>query len=368
MIDLEKGENSGVFIIVRPTDFQLGLESAVAFEERVSDGDWEKYKPTDEWQRRYLKEKGILDYDTNSCVTFSGDNTLEGQAEYLLHEGGMPDSHSKYLVNEGYVDEQGNVNFSDWFGANTNGTTVNGNDLGSFWNGVRKHGLLPQRDGAEPNDFKNINEWFDKSRITPAMRTKAKRFLDFFTIEYEWVVLDQPGRWDLFEKHVKHAPLHIATGTGSDWNRKDGKPVQPVDSKRLNHATSYFGNRDGQWHKDLDHYNPFMKKLAWDYYIPYAIKGILSVKTAPAPEPPFTYTYTTNLRFGDPDNSEVRNLQRGLQELGYMRKGLFGMYWTATKNGVAALQLAHGIKDPDGAGMNFGPKTRVALTQALRDR
>lgn len=358
MADLEKGENSGVVVKVRALDFRVGAETGIVYEPRADD--WRRYKPTDEWQRR--RAGGKLGYDTNSCVTFSGNNTIEGQVKFLMGQG-LPQSHVDFL--QDYLDEEGNPNFSDWYGANTNGTTEDGNDLGSFWDGARHNGLLPQKDGFSPNDFKTNAEWLDKSRITQAMRDKALLFLDFFSIKYEWVVLEQPGRWDLFAKHVKQAPLHIAVGTGEDWNRKDGKPVQPVDGIRLNHAIGYWHQDQDVLHDVLDHYDPFPKGLAWPYYIPYAIKGVVSVKAAPPAPKPFDHVFLVNMRMGFPAVPEVRRLQEALQLLGYMPKGVFGPYGPQTTFAVAKLQAKHGIKDPSGAGVNFGPKTRAAINGEL---
>lgn len=360
MADLEKGQNSGVFIKVRALDFKVGSETGIVYTERISDGDWRQFKPTDEWQRRRVG--GKLGYDTNSCVTFSGNNIIESQVLFLMEKGLRKETMD--FIQE-YLDENGIPNFSDWFGANTNGTTVDGNDLGSFWDGVRHNGLLPQKDGKSPNDFTTNEQWLDKSGITQEMRDKAKRFLDFFEVKYEWVVLGQPDRWDLFKKHVKHAPLHIAVGTGTDWNRKDGKVVQPVDGIRLNHAIGYWHQDQDVQHDILDHYEPFLKELAWPYYIPYAIKGVVTEKPEKPVQVPFSYEYRVNLRMGMPASPEVRKLQEGLQYLGYMPKGIFGPYGPQTTFAVAKLQAANAIKDPEGAGVNFGPKTRAAINRAL---
>lgn len=360
MADLEKGQNSGVTIKVRALDFKVGAETGIVYEARLDD--WRPHKPTDEWQRRRVG--GKLGYDTNSCVTFSGNNTLEAQLSYLI-EKGLRKETLDFIDEMGYIDDDGMPNFSDWYGANTNGTTPDGNDLGSFWDGVRHNGLLPERDGFVPNDFKTNAEWLDKSRVTQAMRDKAMRFLDFFEVKYEWVVLEQPGRWDLFAKHVKQAPLHIAVGTGSDWNRKDGEPIQPVDGIRLNHAIAYWHQDQDLKHGVLDHYDPFAKDLAWPYYIPYAIKGVLYEK-APKPEAPgFDHVFSVNMRSGWPAIPEVRRLQEALQLLGYMPKGVFGPYGPQTTFAVAKLQAKHKIVDPGGAGVNFGPKTRAAINAEI---
>ncbi len=364
--DLNQGKNTGVVVKVRPLDWALGGETGITYVERLENGDWEKYISGGEWQRRNVS--GKLGYDTNSCVTFSGLNIIEMQINWMRSQDMIPADVLVQMEDLGWFDDDGNANFSEWFSANTNGTTVDGNDLGSFWDGVRRDGLLGQKWGFAPNDFSSIDDWFDKSKITDEMRAKAKKALDLISINYEWSVLGVQGQWSTFAREVKHAPLHIATPTCYGWNGEQG-PIVPVCQgvTRLNHATSYIGQKAGVYHKDLDHYVPFVKELNWNYYIPYAIKGVVSLKQAPAPAPKFHYTFSMQLTYGDPKNptAEVQKLQQALQFLGYMTKGVFGPFGPQTRKALGAFQTAQGIKDPDGQGANFGPQTRAALNKVL---
>lgn len=367
-VRLEHGENTGVIVEPRPTDYLAGGETAVVYEERNPSGDWEAWKPTDEWQRRKVGSK--LGYDTLSCVTFSANNSIEIQMKWMIENGVIPQSDLTLLRHLGYLDENGNPNFSDWFSAILNGTTENGNHLQAPWDSYRKDGLLPQKDGKEVNDFTEQDEWLNPANVTENMRAKAKMFNEIFEVKYEWVVLGQQGAWDVMAHHLKHAPLHVATPTCNGWNTKNGiVPICPGIT-RLNHAHLKLGQTPEQFHKQLDHYDPFVKKLAWPYYMPYALKGVLNLRTKPTPEPPFKYTFNVNLKYGMGETAEVNKLQKALQTLvkdgvPYMKPGVFGPYGPQTRAAVGKFQTANGINDPDGQGTNFGPQTRKALNAAL---
>lgn len=370
-MDIEHGKNTGVIIgpeHVRPTDFVAGAETGIAYDDRNPSGDWEPFKPTDERQLR----QGF--YDTLSCVTFSALNIVETQIRWLMETGKIPEAFLRQMKDLGYIDENGHPNFNDHFTAVMSGTTMNGNSLQKVWDSIRNDGLLPQAEGQQVGDFANTAAWLDRSTITQEQIDKAKKFKEMFDISYEWVVINEPGAWDKFAFHVKQAPLHIATPTCGSWNTSPPSIVtQCGDYKTLNHATSYFGQSPGAYHKDLDHYNPFVKWLDWNYYIPYAIKGIVYVKaTQPTPVPPvdhFTYQFRKNLYYGNAGD-EVHKLQQALQHLKrqdgstYLKVGVFGPYGPQTAAAVAAFQKDHGIPD-DPPGYHFGPLTRKAMNTAL---
>lgn len=361
---LERGENTGVIIKIRPEDFFAGAESGLVYKEELPSGDWEPWKPTDEWQRR--KVGSTLGYDTNSCITFSALNSIEIQIRRMYEQGIIPSSDVTLMRHLGYFDENGLPNFSDWFSSIVDGTTVDGNWLQAPWDSFRKDGILPQRDGREVNDFKTNEAWLDPANITSDMRAKAKMFLEIFDIKYEWVVLGSPYQWEVFDFHVKQAPLHIVHPTCTGWNTKNGiVPICPGVT-RCNHATLYLG-KTPDFKKDLDHYDPFVKHLANDYYIPYALKGVVSIKEKQPEVPSFHYTFNVNLKYGMGATAEVHKLQEALQNIlgkdgqPYMKPGVFGIYGPITRTAVGKFQTDKDINDPDGQGTNFGPQTRKAL-------
>lgn len=363
MDPLEEGKNTGVIVELRETDHFAGGETLIVYEPRNASGDWEKYRPTDEWQRRFLN--GILGYDTQSCVTFSGIRNICMQLEFMLEHGLIPDDVVQQMHSLGYFDENGKINFSEWFSANTNGTTEQfGNSLQNFWDGVRRDGLLPQGDGPSVNDFTmDTGGFLDATKITDEQRAKAKKFFDLgFSVAYQWVVSsDQPGLQATFSYHLKQSPLHVLVPTCSTWNNPT-VGVCPV--KRVNHAVSNLAMREGDAYIILDHYNPFEKRLDWDYYVPFAIKSVVSWKRPGQAPAPFNFVFNVNLKYGMAASTQVHKLQEALQLLGYMKAGLFGPFGPSTRTALAQFQASVGIVDTP-PGNNFGPQTRAALNKAL---
>lgn len=361
MIDLLKGDNSGVEIGVRSTDFFAGSESGVVYVAVNPSGDWTKYRPTDEWQRRYIPPSS-LGYDTNSCTDFSCLNSIEAQITRMLEANEIPTETVNKMESLGYF-QDGRVNFNDWYNAITAGTTnATGNTLYATWDAVRKDGLIPQSAGHQVNDFVSAKEWFG-TKPTADQYALGKQFLTIFNVKYEWVTIGQLGMWDLFEYHLKQAPLHVLVPTRDTWNNLLVKNVGPYTG--VNHAIGMYAQEKNVSHSILDHYNPFLKKLAWDYYVPYALKGVVTLKKPEAVPQAFHYTFSANLAYGMGATEEVRNLQKALQYLGLMTKNLFGQYGPQTAAALGVFQKQHGIVDPDGPGRNFGPKTRAAMNQAL---
>jgi len=349
---------------IKPTDFSFSGESTITYQERNPSGDWEEFRPTDEWQRRY--SKGVLGYDTFSCVTFSALRIVAMQLEYMLRTSPSSAQILKpWLEANGYIDAAGKINFNEWFTANMSGTTDQGNTAQNVWDSIRRDGILPQGAGPQVNDFKTRDEWLDETKITQAQKDQAKKILDVIRVDYEWAIMAPAGgAWDEFRKQLKHAPLHIFTPVSPDWNRKDGLPVMPDGTTKLVHATSNVKIDSVNNYRDLDHYEPFLKVLDHNYYIPYAIKAVVSLKGAPiAPQAP-AHVFNINLAYGAPASLEVHALQEALQFLGLMKEGVFGPYGPATRAAVAKLQIEAGIPDlPQGE--HFGPMTRKYLNAKL---
>ena len=282
--DLENGKNTGVIVEFKDTDFHAGGESTITYEARNPSGNWEKYRPTDEWQRRFVN--GQLGYDTESCVTFSGIRIICMQLEFMLENGMIPDDVVQQMRDLGYFDAEGKINFSEWFSANTNGTTESaGNSLQNFWDGVHRDGLLPQSAGPSVNDFtKDTGGFLDASKITPEQRALAKKFHDLgFDTKYDWAVMGAENAQPTFAYYLKQSPLHVLVPTCSTWNN----PIAAVcPLKTVNHAVSNLAIIQGDGYKILDHYNPFEKELSWDYYVPYAIRSVVTFTRPGTPATP----------------------------------------------------------------------------------
>ena len=273
--------NTGI-IIAPPAlkDWVAGDVSGIEFKSRLSTRDWSKYLPTDE--KQYTSK-----YDTMSCVAFSALNSIEMQIHWMIKEGHLSKDQVRELKKLGFFDDDDNFNASDWFTAVMSGTRKTGNTLPNVWESIRKHGILPQEDGIEPNDVRNIDDWLDVTRVTQEQKDKALKFLEIFDIAYEWVSLGVSNPVTLGH-HLEHAPLQIATAVCDGWRNGDDEPV-PACDKSVQHATCARGSEHNKVTMIYDHYRPYQKDLAWDYPIPFAIKGVLTLKNevveTPAEQP-----------------------------------------------------------------------------------
>jgi len=230
--------------------YRLG-ESPIEYDVRLFDGNWRDYLPKDEWQKKNGTE-------TMSCVTFSALNSIEIQLNWMLRHNKISAKSKKFLLDNGYM-EDGMVNLSDKFTAIKSNTMQNGNYMTAVANSLRKDGAIPESmlEFGTPSSW---DEYHDKNQIKPEMEEKGLKFLDYFSIQYEWVVnpnnggLKEEGRANCL-KHLRHAPLQIA---------KSG------------HATDYFMGVDKVRFGQYDSYNPFIKERPWEYD-PYAVMKIILI-------------------------------------------------------------------------------------------
>lgn len=356
----ETTEKRGLLIVpLSPKAYLAGVETGVAFEVRLPNGDWFNYSPLDERQ-------STSKYDTLSCTTFSALNSVEMQVNWLVANNKINEEVMKFLKEEGYFDRDGNFNCSDWFTAVMSGTTLNGNDFGSVWDSIRKHGLLPQKEGHEPNEFKTTEEWLDPTRVTTEQKEKALKFLEVFDVKYEFVLWGFSSP-EIIAEHLKQAPIHIGTPT-CNWG---GGIIKSCGERPISHATCSHGSEKDIATLTKDHYVPFNKKLAWDYYIPWAVKGVVNIK-APKPKTPLPqYVFGKSLRRGERGH-DVAMLQQALKALGFFTldytTDYFGYY---TEQAVKAFQAEYadevlkpwGITLPTGF---FGTTTRKKLNELLK--
>lgn len=390
-VPLKPGQNTGV-IEQGPKlgDFIAGAETRIAAVERLSTGDWRPYLPTDEKQLlQVLTAKyGLQTYlETNACVSFSADNTVETFMQLI--KASLPAETMQWLRDNGYFDASGRLNLSDRFTAKMSNTSpTNGNSLPAVWDSLRNNGAVPE--SLWPMPVAEVQAWVESGEAFDIARLRAlyykeipqnlidlgKEFARRIDIAYDWVKYPGYGTVDTLRAALKQSPLQVATAVCDGWN--DANPV-PACGPGTQHATMLsFIEPDGTF-DDYDHYNPFQKRFSPAYDITYAMKVVVSAKQlapAPAPTPvpvPFNYTFAKQLTRGDGASPEVHKLQEALQYLKssstgkpFMAAGVFGPFGPATAAALGAYQTEKGIKDPGGQGTNFGPQTRAAMNADIK--
>lgn len=190
-------QQTGFLYKLNPQDYRTGA-SPIQWEEINLLGDWRTSLPLEEKQHN-------LSFDTMSCTTFSALNVIETFINYLMYNDKMTITQLEFLNKNGYI-VNGKVNFSDRFTAIMSGTTEQGNYFPTVMDSVRRDGLLPDKDFEFSG--KTWAEYHDKTKITEAMKVKAKKILEIFDFAYEWVIISatQQELADAF----KQAPIQVA--------------------------------------------------------------------------------------------------------------------------------------------------------------
>lgn len=371
---LEPGQNTGV-IAVNPKlgDFIRGAETGILDTPVLLHGDWRNYLPTNAGQLM-KKSDGSKVGDTNACVSFGACQSVETMINFQLKNSMVSPENAAWLAENGYIDANGSVYLSKRFTAKISGTNPNiGNSLPNVWSSLKNDGAVPESIWPMP-DFDSCattQEGWNLYYQNPpqAVIDLGKQFTVRFPILYEWLVYPaSPANEAQILTDLTVAPLEIATAVCTGWNTDD--PIQAC-GPGAQHATMLaFVEGIGGYYDILDHYTPFQKQFASAYDITYGMRGVVGQGNPPAPAS-FTYDYQVNLVLGTPAGAEVKALQQGLQTvkdktgMPYMKHGVFGPYGPQTEAAIGRFQVDHGIPDaPQGA--DFGPKTRVALTAALK--
>lgn len=295
----------------RPTDYLAG---ALPWKRVVSDGSWEKFLPDGE------RQNVPFEFDTMACVTFSALNTIESQLKVFK----LPESHLTFLRDNGYF-KNDQINFSDKFTAIISGTTKQGNTFTNVADAIRNYGLIP--DSVLPfGGEQTFDAWHSPAQITDEMRALGKKFLDYFDIGYEWVLVNDNKKIDEQEEntlryHLFHAPLQIAV---------------PYTARHAIMMSSFY--------RIFESYPPFDRPGKDP--ISYAFKIVITPKN--------NESITRTLSLGT-TGTQVTALQKLLNQ--YVPMPITGTFDSITLQAVKVFQGGQGLV-PDGI---VGPKTRSCL-------
>lgn len=283
--------------------------------------------------------------DFGDCATRAPINYAEALFTYW-YQGTMLPENKKWLEDNGYI-QDGKVVLSDRFIAILSGTTRAGNSLKAPLDAIRLNGLIP-KSMLPKEDWMVWVDYMDRSKITQKMLELGKEFKRRFPMNYEQV--QEAFFGDLLDDEM----IVVA---GHAWPVPvDG--VYPRVVADLNHAWLLWGIPKYQ---AFDNYQDtggsFFKNLAPDYdFWEYGYRLYISAERTDI------HFFAKNMFFGA-DDPEVAYLQKALVSLGYqIPHAVTNYYGNETRVALAAFQKANNIADN---GMNFGPRTRLALNQAL---
>jgi hypothetical protein len=271
---MEKIKNYGLNIELErqqmsEEDWQFGALSPVCIA-CIPESEREKYLPLGEVQRG---REDMMD-----CATRGPINILETKFNWLYRNEKLTYENLAWLKSNGYVNTQGNIEFSDAFIAIKSGTTRQGNSLKAPLHAIHEYGLVP-KNLLPLNQSMTFDQYHDPKRITESIENLGREFIKRFTVNYEQV------RDIHMDELLKDDFLDVA---GYAWpNPAMGE--YPKSDQPINHC--FILHRHPKYYAFDNYIDPvdgdFIKKLASDYdFWDYGYRIIVSeneivyVKTA----------------------------------------------------------------------------------------
>jgi hypothetical protein len=361
---IKKDLNNFGFIHVDPrdTDWVTGAETGITYKVNVPDGDWSPFKPAvSAIQTIPLVPpvNGATKTDTNACTCFSVANVFMTIGNWMLSAGLISADNIKALTDLGII-VNGKFSISaNFIALIANNDPAHGDNLLAVIDACRKIGLVGQ--SAFPMGT-TIQQFYDKTRLTPDVLAKAKLFLNIFQINYEWVSANDSCAPDIsvLQYHLKQSPLWVATTFCPGWFTQ--VPVPNCKVCRGDHATEIYCIENNAM-LDFDSESTSPRQFALDYPIVAAMKVVLQPVVSAPVSPIVKHTFLKDIELGD-RNPEVVFLQDRLKQLGYfpLNVASTGFYGNITKTAVAAFQKANGIR-PSQPGVYCYILTRTALNK-----
>lgn len=235
-------------------------------------------------------ETQLLKFETNECSQISVMKCLATYCNYLKATNQWSPAALDFWNSNGYIQADGLFYFSEEFTAILDGTTINGNIAQNAWKCVQRYGLLPrsmlQMTVADSQQYNSEEEqdaaYYNVSRVTPAMYALGEASLKFFVLWWGWVGDGTTAiSLETFNTALQTAPIQIIIPIPTPvslWNQTN---VPYTGGTSLEHCDSFYATvMTSTYPISIDDtYQPHLKYLAENYYIPIALQGIIIPKT-----------------------------------------------------------------------------------------
>lgn len=315
-------------------DYFMGGVTGVVSKVQIESGDWTPYQPAPLPQ--YLDGK----FDTLSCTTFSALSVLETKLNFMIANNKLSGASLSFLRANGYMVDN-KVHFSRRFTAIKSGTTMMGNTFKNVADSIRREGLVP--DYMLPFGGTTWSEYHDTKNIDLKMNAMGLRFLSFFDVKYEWVVINsENGLVDtpLERKSVKEA--------------RQETPLQMGIPFPSTHATTLMSDTE-----IFDTYTPFHFVFSDTYPVHYIFKISIEERKTDV-----VFRFENNLGLGSVSN-DVIMLQKFLNTTdtpigNYGKETTF--FGELTKKALVAFQKKWAISPAIGY---FGAVTRAKVNSLV---
>jgi hypothetical protein len=227
--------------------------------------------PSNNWLPSLLKsnekQHGIY-FESMACVSFSAAKMTAMVMNTMIKMDLICSDDLKWLNDNGYIDQWGEVNFSERSLAKWSGTTKYGNSLWKVIDTIRKMGLIPQSKWDFKADQRMpVFDWDDFYADTPAeLYILGLEFAKRFPLFYEYINTNDRV---IISESRKYAPPQITVFA----YEMPINGIFPSSTKSQNHAVvSVFDDELNKIRYIGDSYEDnytegiqFYKKLGWDY-------------------------------------------------------------------------------------------------------
>lgn len=259
----------------------------VPYEVNNPKADWSPYFVTYENQK-------WGQWDSDDCWCLSGINNLQAQLNLLKPQ--FSSEATNFFTTNGYLDVNGNFCLSERFIEILSGVADNGNSQMAVWTLIQKYGCIPRtaltytlaQAQADANETLFEKDYYNPAYITPAMEQLGLQFLEYVSVDTQWI---GDGKTtpplQVLRAALAQAPLQIGIPVNvSQWNNS----YVPYDgSKVVKHAINMLSTNPTGY-VCYDQYQPDIKTLAPDYYIPLLTQGVATVikpvESNPVPQNP----------------------------------------------------------------------------------
>lgn len=237
--------------------------------------DWTVDLPTYEPQR--------FIYDLNECSQLGGFITpLETYFNRLKRLGLLSQSFLDFCTANGYFDSNEKFSFSERFTGILDGTSINGNTMQSAWLCGQRFGILPRSklnwtlaDAAQfPNQALMDTSYYNPAVITQDMIDLAAAFKTFANVSWGWCADGTTGMTlEQLTNALKTSPIALAGPVPSPvelWNQVN---VPYTSNSDIVHCFCGYKIDSTQINPVYiaDQYQPWLKQLAINYYLPIGI-------------------------------------------------------------------------------------------------
>ncbi len=206
--------------------------------------DFKQYLPT--YENQFFKWGDAFD-----CTSYAFLNYNELKQRRQIENKTMSIDALKFLSDNGYFDDEGKVNYSDQFTAIMSDNTKIGNTHENVLASALRDGLIP--DKMFQDNPQTWDEYYDRAKITPAMKALGQEWLKHFTITN----VNKFAKLEVSDD-ILWATIPVCPGYNSG---------QIIQACALPQSHSVVINVGTAYHEMLDSYPPNYKKLASNYPI-----------------------------------------------------------------------------------------------------